>query len=296
MSQEIVAKAQEQEMEISAEDVKQYIAPNATDTELYFFCNIARSFGLNPFKKEIHFVKYGDKPGQTIVGYETYIKRAERTGLLDGWSVWMDKDNIGEKAVIKIHRKDRNYSFVWEAYRREFDKQQSTWKAMPYFMLKKVAISQGFRLAFPEEVGGMPYTPDEINVVDAEYQSSASQSTQAAPSNNAEQDSRSHPQSQQNDAQEPTTKQLQTLNMQLEYLGLDRPGKLAFVNDWLQEQNEKQVESSKQIPRKLMSGLIDRVKEDVKLHQEGDKEQAATEKMDELNIEETGTQTESQEQ
>jgi hypothetical protein len=28
---------------------------------------------------------------------------------------------------------------------------------MPRFMLKKVAIGQAFRLAFPEELGGMPY-------------------------------------------------------------------------------------------------------------------------------------------
>jgi hypothetical protein len=30
-------------------------------------------------------------------------------------------------------------------------------------MLKKVAICQGFRLAFPDEMGGMPYAPEELN-------------------------------------------------------------------------------------------------------------------------------------
>ena len=29
-------------------------------------------------------------------------------------------------------------------------------------MLKKVATAQGFRLCFPEEFGGMPYTSDEL--------------------------------------------------------------------------------------------------------------------------------------
>lgn len=30
-------------------------------------------------------------------------------------------------------------------------------------MIKKVAIAQGFRLCFSDELGGMPYTADEIN-------------------------------------------------------------------------------------------------------------------------------------
>jgi len=33
---------------------------------------------------------------------------------------------------------------------------------MPTFMLKKVAIAQGFRLAFPDDLGGMPYIPEEL--------------------------------------------------------------------------------------------------------------------------------------
>ena len=269
MSQEIVAKAQEQEMEISTEDVKQYIAPNATDTELYFFCNIAKSFGLNPFKKEIHFVKYGDKPGQTIVGYETYIKRAERTGLLDGWSGWIDKDGVGEKAVIEIHRKDRGHPFRWEAYRKEFDKQQSTWKAMPYFMLKKVAISQGFRLAFPEEVGGMPYTPDEINagvtealpkedVVDAEYQNGGSKPTQAAPSDNTEQGSGQGAGSNTQGAHsKPTKDQFSKMGALANELFSSKQERLDSLNAWLENQGYAQVDSASELTKEQATGFID---------------------------------------
>lgn len=151
------------QIELNVEDVKKYICPGATDKELYLFMNIAKSYGLNPFKREVHFVKYGSNPGQTIVGYESYIKRAERTGLLDGWEVDLGKDDLGEKATITIYRKDRKNPFRWTVYRTEFDTQQANWKKMPLFMLRKVAISQGFRLAFPEELGGMPYIPEEIN-------------------------------------------------------------------------------------------------------------------------------------
>lgn len=157
------AVAKREEMQISIEDIKKYIAPNATDKELFMFMGVAKSYGLNPMKREIHFVKYGNNPAQVIVGYESYIKRAERTGVLDGWKVWIE--NVGktdEKAVIEIRRKDFSEPIKWEVYRTEFDKGQANWKTMPLFMLRKVAIAQGFRLAFSEEVGGMPYIPEEM--------------------------------------------------------------------------------------------------------------------------------------
>ena len=145
-------------IEVSMADIKKYIAPNATDKELFMFMGIAKSYGLNPLKREIHFVKYGSAPASIIVGYEIYLKRAERTGKLDGWKCWID----GDKAIIEIKRKDQSIPIKWEVDRKEFDKQQSTWKAMPNFMLKKVAIARGFRLAFPDELGGLPYLTEEL--------------------------------------------------------------------------------------------------------------------------------------
>ena len=145
-------------IEVSMADIKKYIAPNATDKELFMFMGIAKSYGLNPLKREIHFVKYGNAPASIIVGYEIYLKRAERTGKLDGWKCWIE----GDKAIIEIKRKDQSIPIKWEVDRKEFDKQQSTWKAMPNFMLKKVAIAQGFRLAFPDELGGLPYLAEEL--------------------------------------------------------------------------------------------------------------------------------------
>ncbi len=161
MSEEL-ATYKTETMLLNIEDIRKYIAPNATDKELFMFIGIAKSYGLNPLKREIHFVKYGTAPASIIVGYEIYLKRAERTGKLDGWKCWIEKDDIGEKAVIEIKRKDQSLPIRWEVYRKEFDRQQSTWKTMPTFMLKKVAIAQGFRLAFPDDLGGMPYIPEEL--------------------------------------------------------------------------------------------------------------------------------------
>jgi len=156
------ALAVKEDMALNVADIKKYICPSATDKELFMFLGIARSYGLNPLKREIHFVKYGNNPASIIVGYEVYLKRAEATGKLGGWKCWIEKDEIGEKAVIEIKRTDQEIPIRWEVYRKEFDRQQATWKTMPMFLLKKVAISQGFRLAFPGDLGGMPYTAEEM--------------------------------------------------------------------------------------------------------------------------------------
>ncbi len=57
-----------------------------TDGEKNTYLQIAKAFNLNPFKREIYVSKYNGQMS-IIVGYETYIKRAERSGMLDGWEV-----------------------------------------------------------------------------------------------------------------------------------------------------------------------------------------------------------------
>ena len=58
--------------------------------EKSMFINIAQSYGLNPFKREIYCTAYGEgqyRQCAIVTGYEVYLKRAERTKLLDGWEV-----------------------------------------------------------------------------------------------------------------------------------------------------------------------------------------------------------------
>ena len=151
-----------QEFTMSIDDVKNHWARGATDKELHVFMETAKMYGLNPVKREIYFVKYKNNPGQTLIGYEYYLRRAEETGQLNGWNVVFDKDDFGDKAVVTIHRKDREHPFTWEVYRSEVDKKQALWNVMPMFMTKKVAIAQAFRLAFPEQLGGAPYIQEEV--------------------------------------------------------------------------------------------------------------------------------------
>ena len=147
-----------EEVSITANDVKKYICPKATDKEIELFLITCKLHNLNPLKREAYLIKYGTDPAQTVVGYETYLKRAEATGQLDGWKCRIE----GDKAKIVIYRKDRQFPFEWEADGKEFNKGIAMWKKIPNHMLKKTVISMGFRLAFPETLGGMPYTKEEM--------------------------------------------------------------------------------------------------------------------------------------
>jgi len=132
-----------------------------SDLEIVKALGLARKLGLDPLRKEVHLVPFKGSV-QLVVSYLEYIKRAERSGKLDGWEVRLGKDEFGEFAEVEIFRKDWEHSFTWRAYLNEVKKDTPNWKAMPLFMLRKTAIAQAFRLAFPEETQELPLEEGEI--------------------------------------------------------------------------------------------------------------------------------------
>lgn len=132
-----------------------------TEPQKKLFYGIALSFNLNPMKKEVYAVAYGAN-FNIITGYEVYLKRADRTGLLDGWEATVQGDGDKMVATCTIWRKDRSKPVVIQAWGPEYNTGQSLWKTKPRTMLRKVAIAQAFRMAFPDDLGGMPYTSEEI--------------------------------------------------------------------------------------------------------------------------------------
>jgi len=167
--------------EITRETVQSYLRSfgltnSLQPHEIEQFIEVAVAHKLNPFKREIYCIPYETSVQQsdgswkkertlsTVIGYEVYLKRAERARNLDGWKVCTEgkiQDNT-LKAIITIHRKDWKEPFSHEVWFFEYNRNNKMWKKLPVTMLKKVAIAQGFRLCFPEEVGRLPYTPEEI--------------------------------------------------------------------------------------------------------------------------------------
>ena len=161
---------------------------NLTEHEQKMFVSVAMAYGLNPFKREIYPVAYGSgdkRKLSIIVGYEIYLKRAERTGKLDGFEVSISgifkKGKIQKKkfdgsfydvqgilpegevsATCTVWVKGKTHPVVWTVWFDEYTQSNEMWLSKPRTMIKKVAIEQAFRIAFPDEMGGMPYAPEEL--------------------------------------------------------------------------------------------------------------------------------------
>ncbi len=163
---------------LTKENIVKLVNPVASPQEVALFLNVCAMYGLNPFKREIYLIKYDPKEKASfVVGYESYLKRAERTDKWAGMaSGTIDDPKTGQpvKAWAKVFRKDWPNPLEHEVYYSEYvqyakDKQGKPyvtkfWREKPRTMLKKVAIAQALRMAFPDELGGMPYTAEEMPV------------------------------------------------------------------------------------------------------------------------------------
>lgn len=187
MSNEILEKPIEyevngEEVKLTGNMVKQYLVSgngNVTDQELVMFLQLAKYQKLNPFLNEAYLVKFGTQPAQIIVSKEAFMKRAESHPQYDGFEagiVVQRGEDIKElagaikltKDVLiggwaKVYRKDRTMPIVSQVALEEFSKGQATWKNMPNTMIRKTAIVNALREAFPEALGAM-YTEDDQNV------------------------------------------------------------------------------------------------------------------------------------
>lgn len=160
--------------------IKRTIAKDATDDELALFVTQCNRTGLDPFNKQIYFVKRGSKV--TIqTGIDGYRLVADRTGSLAGqdgpwwcgadgqWrEVWLDGDPPTAAKVIvkKVLPGGAIGTFPavahWSEYAQSYNgKLGDMWQKMPALMLAKCAEALGLRKAFPAELSGV-YTAEEM--------------------------------------------------------------------------------------------------------------------------------------
>lgn len=154
---------------VSATDL-QKLYPKANEREIWIFMRLCVALEANPFLGEAHLVKYADNaPAAFVPGYQIYLKRAARNlSVFDGFSsgVIIEREDgtlehregsmVGSKEALaggwcKVYRKDQRVPVSVTVSLDDFDKHQSQWKERPGYMIEKVAISHGFRRAFPDE-------------------------------------------------------------------------------------------------------------------------------------------------
>lgn len=143
---------------------EQPVYKSLTKQEIKHFIDLASVYKLNPLKREIYAVKFKDQMN-IIIGFEVYLKRAQRTGLLNGFECHTEGSGNDTIAIATIHRKDWDFPFTHDISIKEFRGTSPIWSKMPAYMLKKCCLSQAFRLCFPDELGGT-YTTEEHSLFD----------------------------------------------------------------------------------------------------------------------------------
>ena len=170
------------EVKLTPEIVKNYLVSGdkekVTNQEIALFINLCKYSGLNPWLKEAYCIKYGTEPATMVTGKEAFMKRAERESAYDGYQAGIIvSDDTGaiiyrdgcaklpDETIIggwaEVFRKDRSHStrievgFDEYVGRKKDGSINGQWSKKPATMIRKVALVQALREAFPLTFGGM---------------------------------------------------------------------------------------------------------------------------------------------
>lgn len=145
--------------------IKATVAKGATDNELKLFLHNCKRLGLDPFAKQVHFIKYGNSPGTIIVGIDGFRLVAARTGKHSGTIRGAIRDDSGNLtgAWCEVYRSDWTHPAREEVPFSEYNNPRNpSWEKMPETMIKKVAECAALRMAFPAELSGV-YGKEEMD-------------------------------------------------------------------------------------------------------------------------------------
>ena len=152
-----------EQITLTPDDVRKYISTDerVTDKEVFLFLKLCQAQKLNPFVREAYLIKYGSAAAQMVVGKETFLKRAEANEDFDGYDI-TEKGKVPEYSVTcKVYRKKLKHPITVTVDYSEYvgtnakGEINRMWKGKPKTMLRKVALMQGLREAFPTALGGL---------------------------------------------------------------------------------------------------------------------------------------------
>lgn len=184
-------KCGEETVKLSPTIIRNYLvngnANNVTDQEIVMFLNLCRFQHLNPFLREAYLIKFGSNPATIVVGKDAIMKRAMRNpkyagqqagvvvfnpenGELEhraGSLVLSGEQLVGgwAKVYVKGYEVPIEAVVSYEEYvgTKNDGSVNGQWSKKPATMIRKVALVQALREAFPEDLGGM-YASEEMNL------------------------------------------------------------------------------------------------------------------------------------
>ena len=182
MSSEIIEFKDDAGMPVkfTSQDIRERLCPNATDSELALCVELCNRQHLNPFTKEVYLIKYGNAPASIITAYQVFNRRANRQesygGIKSGVVVMREGQivkkrgsavykQLGEQLLggwAEVQFKDGKEPAYVELALTDYSTGKSNWAKMPGVMIEKCAKAGAWRLAYPDEFGGM-YTGEEMD-------------------------------------------------------------------------------------------------------------------------------------
>ena len=124
---------------LNSDIIRKYLDPQgkASGEELAYFIAQAKAQNLNPFTKEIYFIKYGNQPAQVVTAKSAFEKKADSHPQFDGKEAGVIYLQDGEVKYsrgafipkgaeifggwAKVYRKDRTYPTETEVSFEEYD-------------------------------------------------------------------------------------------------------------------------------------------------------------------------------
>ena len=143
--------------------IRDMCARDCTDNEFLLLMQLAKTYQLDPFAKQIWAVKYGNNPAAIFCGRDGFLVIAHRSGKFDGMESGTRKDGDDLVGWCRVYRKDMSRPFEVEVSLSEYSTGKNLWQTKPKTMIVKVAESHALRRAF--SISGL-YAPEEIDTGD----------------------------------------------------------------------------------------------------------------------------------
>ena len=175
------------EVKLSPAIVAKYVLTGngeASDKDVFSFLAKCRARGLNPLAGDAYMTSYRNRDGSTstsvIVSKDYFVRTATQQVGFDGMRAGVVVANrktgeltyregsiVGKNSEClvggwaEVYDKGRRFASRAEVSLDEYDQGRSLWKSKPATMIRKVALVQALREAYPGAFGGI-YDRDEM--------------------------------------------------------------------------------------------------------------------------------------